>query len=370
MHEWTQSAALLDWPSYPYGFYHADTTPLFLHTAELYLRQTGDRQWLEQRWPQLERAWRFTLGMRDDDGLLSNLKGGAAAVETGALSGKVARDVYLQGVWLAGLRGWARLAQWKGAGAEAREAEEMLAKARASVEKWFVPGPGVFAFAELRDGTRYEANSAWQGMLVSEGGIRADLARRAAASMASPKLMTPWGARLFATDSPYYNPLGYNDGSVWPFVTSQVLLALFRHGQAPAALVALDGMRQAAGLAGAGFLAEYFSGDRLAPGPRAVPHQLFSSIALIHPVFAGLLGLTPDAMAARLEVAPQLPCGSAPVLLRGYKVGDASVDAEFHPGSPNRVDVHVRSGKLEVQVRPGSCFDPPARRRLSPGMHP
>lgn len=370
MHEWTQSAALLDWPSYPYGFYHADTTPLFLHTAELYLRQTGDRQWLEQRWPQLERAWRYALTMRDEDGLLSNLKGGAAAVETGALSGKVARDIYLQGVWLAGLRGWARIARWKGAEAEAREAETLLAAARKAVEKWFVPNQGVFAFAELRDGARYEANSAWQGMLLAEGGIEPDLARRAAASLASPKLMTPWGARLFATDSPYYNPLGYNDGSVWPFVTSQVLVALFRHGQPAAALAALDGMRQAAGLAGAGFLAEYFSGDRLAPGPRAVPHQLFSSVALIHPVFAGLLGLEPDAMASRLHVAPQLPCGAPPVILRGYQVGNAVVDGEFHPGRPNRAQVRLRSGTLDVQIRPGSCFESPAPRRLSPGMSP
>lgn len=370
MHEWTQSAALLDWPSYPYGFYHADTTPLFLHTAELYLRQTGDRQWLEQHWPQLERAWRYTLTMRGEDGLLSNLKGGAAAVETGALSGRVARDVYLQGVWLAGLRGWARLARWRGAEAEAREAEELLATARKAVEKWFVPGKDVFAFAELKDGTRYEANSAWQGMLVAEGGIAPDLARRAAASMASPKLMTPWGARLFATDSPYYNPLGYNDGSVWPFVTSQVLLALFRHGQPAAALAALDGMRQATGLAGAGFLAEYFSGDRLAPGPRAVPHQLFSSVAMIHPFFAGLLGLEPDAMASRLRVSPQLPCGAPPAVMRGYRTGDAVLDAEFHPGSPNRVELHVRSGRLDVEIQPGSCFDPPAPRRLSPGMRP
>lgn len=370
MHEWTQSAALLDWPSYPYGFYHADTTPLVLHTAELYLRQTGDRRWLETRWPQLERAWRYTLSMRDDDGLLSNLKGGAAAVETGALSGRVARDIYLQGVWLAGLRGWARMARWMGAEAEARQAESLLESARKAMEKWFVPGKDVFAFAELRDGTRYEANSAWQGMLLAEGGVDAALARRAAAAMATPKLMTPWGARLFATDSPFYNPLGYNDGSVWPFVTSQVLLALFRHGQAPSAMAALDGMRQAAGLAGAGFLAEYFSGDRLAAGPRAVPHQLFSSVALIHPVFAGLLGLAPDAMAGRLDVTPQLPCGAAPARLRRYRVGEALLDAEFHPGKPNRVEVRIREGKLTVQVQPGSCFDPPAPRRLSPGIRP
>jgi glycogen debranching enzyme len=308
--------------------------------------------------------------MRDPDGLLSNLKGGAAAVETGALSGKVARDIYLQGVWLVGLRGWSRIARWKGAEAEAREAESLLETARQAIEKWFVPEKNVFAFAELRDGSRYEANSAWQGMLLAEGGISQSLARRAAASLSSPALMTPWGARLFATDSPFYNPLGYNDGSVWPFVTSQVVVALFRHGQPAAALAALDGMRQASGLPGAGFLAEYFSGDRLAPAPRAVPHQLFSSVALIHPLFSGLLGLEPDAMNRRLAIAPRLPCGSPPVLLRGYRVGDAVVDAEFRPARPNRVEVRVRSGNLEVHTQPGSCFEPSPARRLSPGMRP
>jgi len=370
MHEWTQSAALIDWPGYPYGYYHADTTPLFLHTAEFYLRQTGDREWLHRRWQQLERAWRFTHTMLDDDGLLSNLKGGAAAVETGALSGRVARDIYLQGVWLAGLRGWTRMARWKGEEASAREAEALYAKARAAVERWFVPGKDVFAFAELRDGTRYEANSAWQGMLLAEGGINESLARRAAASLVSDKLMTPWGARLFATDSPYYNPLGYNDGSVWPFVTSQVLLALFRNGQPAAAMAALDGVRQALGLGGAGFLAEYFSGDRLAPGPRAVPHQLFSSVALIRPVFGGLLGLEPDAMEGRLVVTPRLPCGGAPVALRGYRIGGATLDADFAPGSPTRVEIRIREGKLEVQARQMPCFEPAAARRLRPGMRP
>jgi len=262
------------------------------------------------------------------------------------------------------------MARWKGDDAEARQAEALLAKARAAVEKWFVPGKDVFASAELKDGTRYEANSAWQGMLLAEGGIDPGLARRAAASLASSKLMTPWGARLFATDSPYYDPLSYNDGSVWPFVTSQVLLALLRHGQAPAAMSVLDGMRQATGLGGAGFLAEYFSGGRLALGPRAVPHQLFSSVALIHPVFAWLLGLRPGAIAARLDVAPQLPCGGAPVALRRCRVGDAWLDADFYPGMPNRVHVRVRSGKLAVEVQPGNCFQAPPLRRLSPGMLP
>lgn len=370
MHEWTQSAALLDWSRYPYGYYHADTTPLFLHTAHLYLLQTGDRAWLERHRAKLEQAWRYCLSMADDDGLLSNLKGGAAAVETGALSGRVARDIYLQGVWLAGLRGWAQMARWSGDAAGAAEAEKRLSQARESVRRWFLPDRGFFAFAEPRDGSRYEANSAWQAMLAAEGGIDGELARRAAAALAAPQLLTPWGTRLFAIDSPYYDPLSYNDGSVWPFVTAQAVLAMFRHGQPAAAWATLDGLRQATGLGGAGFLAEYFSGDRLAPGPRAVPHQLFSSMSLIYPALAGALGLEPDAMSGRLRVRPRLPCGAAPAVLRGYRVGGARLELVYRPGRPVRVDARLTEGSLEVEIEPADCFDPLPPRRLSAGMRP
>ena len=41
-HELTQSAALLDWSKYPYGYYHGDTTPLYLFTAARYVERTGD----------------------------------------------------------------------------------------------------------------------------------------------------------------------------------------------------------------------------------------------------------------------------------------------------------------------------------------
>ncbi len=207
-------------------------------------------------------------------------------------------------------------------------------------------------------------------MLAAEGGIDPELARRVASALAVPQLLTPWGTRLFATDSPHYDPLSYNDGSVWPFVTAQALLAMFRHGQPAAAWATLDGLRQAAGLGGAGFLAEYFSGDRLAPGPRAVPHQLFSSMALIYPVLAGALGLEPDAMNGRRRVRPRLPCGAAPALLRGYRVGNARLDLTFQPGRPSRVDVRPLEGRVEVEVEGADCFDPLPSRRLSAGMRP
>jgi len=365
MHEYTQATALLDWSKFPYGYYHADTTPLFLFSAARYIRQSGDREFLKKHWNALNKSYQFCLTMLDDDGLLSNQKGGAAAVETGALSGKVRRDIYLQGVWLGGLAGFADMAGWAGQAALDKEARRRLGIAREAVKSWFVPDKGLFAFAQLKDGSRYEANSGWQGFLAAYGGIDEGLARQTARALALPALATPWGTRLFATDSPFYNPLGYNDGSVWPFVTAQAAMAMFLHGQPEAGYRYLHGMAQATGLAGAGFIPEYFSGDRFAIGPRAVPHQLFSSVAIITPLIRGLLGLDGNGLDGTLRVAPRLPCGSAPVRIAGFRVGASSVSGSIGPGN---IDLTVDGPPLKITREPGACFPAPQLRPLTPGQ--
>ncbi len=113
-HELTQSAALLDWSKYPYGYYHADTTALYIFSAARYITRSGDLDFLRASWPSIEKAYRYCVSALDDDGLLSNRKAGAGAVETGALSGRVANDIYLQGVWLAALDAYVRLAKEAG----------------------------------------------------------------------------------------------------------------------------------------------------------------------------------------------------------------------------------------------------------------
>ena len=38
----TQSAALVDWAAYPYGYVHGETTPLYLFSAARYVVRSGD----------------------------------------------------------------------------------------------------------------------------------------------------------------------------------------------------------------------------------------------------------------------------------------------------------------------------------------
>jgi glycogen debranching enzyme len=325
-HELTQSAALLDWSKYPYGYFHADTTPLYIFSMWRYVERSGDVRFLRESWASIEKALDYCLSAVDEDGLLSNRKAGAGAVETGALSGRVANDIYLQGVWLAALDGYTHLARL--AGASPRDTATLLGRARDTVNGWFVAPKETFAFARLTDGSLYEAQSAWQGLALAFGGLDPGKAARAAAHLGRVELTTNWGARLFATDSPYYDPLSYNDGSVWPFVTGFAVLAEYLNHQPAAGLHHLYGTAAMTGLTGAGFIPEYMSGERAQALPHAVPHQLFSSSATIDPMVRGMLGLEGNALERTLTVAPHIP-QTWTVRFDNYRVGQSVVSGSI-----------------------------------------
>jgi hypothetical protein len=352
-HELTESAALLDWSKYPYGYYHADTTPLYIVSLARYVSRSGDLDFLQSSWPSVEKAFQYCAGALDQDGLLSNRKAGAGAVETGALSGKVANDIYLQGVWLAALDAYIRMASIAGKPKDA--AETMLRRAREAVNKWFVQ-QDTLAFARLKDGSLYSAQSAWQGLALAFGGLDEHKAAAAAARLNRPELTTSWGARLFATDSPYYDPLSYNDGSVWPFVTGFAILAEYANHQSGGALHHLYGLASSNGLNSAGFIPEYMSGERAQALPHAVPHQLFSSSAVMNPAVSGMLGLDGDAFHGTLTLSPHIPQNWT-VQFDNYRVGQSTVS-----GTISRM-----RGELRMSL---SISGPALKLNLSPAFAP
>jgi glycogen debranching enzyme len=366
-HELTQSAALLDWSKYPYGYYHGDTTPLYVYSAWRYAARSGDLDFLKASWPSIEKAYQYCVSALDDDGLLSNRKAGAGAVETGALSGRVANDIYLQGVWLAALDAYARLAA--AGGHPAGDAAQRLERARKSVDRWFVDAKDTFAFARLTDGSMYEAQSAWQGLALALGGLDAAKAARAAARLGRTELTTPWGARLFATDSPNYDPLSYNDGSVWPFVTAFDILAEYAHHQPEAALRHLHGTAALTGLTGAGFIPEYMSGERAQALPHAVPHQLFSSSSVIYTTVSGMLGLEGNALERRLSFSPHVPQNWT-VRFSGYRVGGSTVSGSIvRARGEARISLLITGGPLQVEVSPAFARGAKLREAEVNGSH-
>ena len=52
------------------------------------------------------------------------------------------------------------------------------------------------------------------------------------ARLSAPDMTTDWGTRLLSADHPLYEPLHYNNGAVWPFMTGFTALANYRYHRA------------------------------------------------------------------------------------------------------------------------------------------
>jgi glycogen debranching enzyme len=394
MHELSQGAAYIRWfEDFPYGYYHADTTPLYIVAVRDYVRASGDVAFAQDIWPSIRKAYDYCATTDEDgDGLMDNTKAGLAAVETGKLRrADVLTDVYLAAVWTEATAAAAELAAVAGDGfaAAARAAHE---KARASINARFLDDEGKRVYyAWLKSGRGEAEATAWMAVAAWRGVL--DDSRPAVAGMldelAGPGIAADWGARLLSRESKVYEPQSYNNGAVWPFLTGFTTLALYANRRPDAAWQYLDGSADLTFIDGRGFITELLSGDRLRPIDTSVPHQLFSTSGVVSGVIRGLAGWKEPAAAdadAAVTLTPQLPAGWNALTLRRLRWRDARFDLSFtrdargievsvtHAGQPRPVvvtlalapgaqaDRGVREIRLEgraraetrrVAVRPG-----------------
>jgi hypothetical protein len=128
-----------------------------------------------------------------------------------------------------------------------------------------------------------------------------------ASRLASSNIMTDWGARPLSATSPLFDPLHYNNGAVWPFVTGFVSLAQYRYHNATAGYFALQAIARTGFDQSLGRNPEVISGRLYKPLDTAVPHQFFATSMVLTPLLRGLLGIDVDVPSGRVTLAPHLP---------------------------------------------------------------
>jgi hypothetical protein len=297
MHELSQGAAYIDWfEDYPYGYYHADTTPLYISAVRDYVRISGDMDLAREIWPSVKKAYAYCASTDEDgDGLMDNTLAGLAAVETGALrSGEVLTDVYLAAAWTMATESAGELALVLGEPDFARAAQDDWVKARAAANARFLDNDGrQIYFAILRNGQGQSAPSVWMAWGLWQR-VFDDLhpaVDGALDQLAGSGIGADWGARMLSRQSSLYEPLSYNNGAVWPFLTGFAILALYEHDRAPAGWAYLDGTADLTFIDARGYITELLSGDLLKPIDASVPHQLFATSGLVSGLLRGLVGL-------------------------------------------------------------------------------
>jgi hypothetical protein len=351
-HEISQAAASIPWfDEYPYPYYHADTTPWWMVAVWQYWRTTGDDQFVRDIWPAYQKAWSwFQANESDGDGLLENTTAGLAAVEVGELGAGLHQGIYLAAVGTAALEGTAQLAGAIGDASIASEAERLGKRARQAIdESYWLPEDGHHAFALLRDGGKSRDLTAWAAVGAMFGLFAPDRAEGTLQKLAAGDLATDWGARMLSSSSPLYDPLHYNSGTVWPFVTSFVGLGQYRYRRPWSGYPFVDAMRRLTFDWALGRHPELLSGRFYNPLDETVPHQFFASSALPAMFIRGTLGWDPDASAVRARLSPQLPPQWERVEIRNLAVGSESLDVKLERGAGSaRLEV-AGSGSVELE---------------------
>jgi hypothetical protein len=97
MHELSQSGGMIRWfQDYPYGYYHANTTPLYVIASDEYLTRSGDRVFLKESWESLKKAYSYCVSAdKTGNGLMENTVAGLGASELGSLQENLLTDVFL-----------------------------------------------------------------------------------------------------------------------------------------------------------------------------------------------------------------------------------------------------------------------------------
>ncbi|MDZ7291319.1 MAG: GH116 family glycosyl hydrolase, partial [candidate division KSB1 bacterium] len=338
MHELTQAAALINWfKDFPYGYIHGDTTPYYLVAFWNYLLASGDLEFLRESWASLKRAYFWSRSTdTDSDGLMENTKAGLGASELGSLREASGVDIFLASVGVQAWKAMSEMADWMGEKKLAEEAGGWHRTGLTALEKKFWnPEKQIYNFSITQQGNPNPEVTAWAAFPMSFrqlDGVHTELMLQ---RLAGSEISTDWGCRMLSSKSAAYEPLAYNNGAVWPFLTSYHLWALFNYGHATAGLQMLRNLAEWTFVDARGYMPEVTSGEYFRPLDTSVPHQLFSSYGFAIGVIRGLLGLEPRSPLATLanspvlRLAPSFPPDWQEVRIKNMRVGKSVFDLHY-----------------------------------------
>lgn len=353
MHEWAQTASLVDWKSLPYPYASSDATPLLLMAANDYLQISGDVPFLKTHWDSLQKAWDFERSHDSDgDGIYENTEG-SGWVESW-FHQMPHQEIYLAALDQQASTAFSNIAKVTGQSQLAEDAKKRAGHIAQQLEKeYFLPEADFYAFSRNADGTLdtsptiYPAVAAWDGTfnLSRSGGM---LTR-----WASQEFSTDWGTRDLSPSVSFYDPISYHQGSVWPLFTGWISLSEYRNGRSLAGYAHLMQNADLTWVQDLGAVTELLSGEFFRWFGRSTSHQLWSSAMVITPTVRGMFGLEWSAGENKLTVTPRLPAQWDEAKIMGVPVGQSRIGVEAQRNG-STLSIRIRgegSKNIKLQSR-------------------
>src|SRR3984957_6755542 len=351
IHEWSQTAGIVDWKSLPYEFASSDATPLFLMAANDYLQVSGDVTFIKAHWASLQKAWGFERAHDSDgDGIYENTAG-SGWVESWP-PGMPHQEIYLAALDQQASAAFAKLASATGNSQQSGDAEKSATGIAKQLEKeYFLPDANFYAFSRNADGTLdksptiYPAVAAWDGTFTLQraGGM---LNR-----WASSEFSTDWGTRDLSPSVSFYDPISYHQGSVWPLFTGWVSLSEYRNGRSLSGYAHLMQNADLTWVQDLGAVTELLSGEFFRWFGRSTSHQLWSSAMVVTPTVRGMFGLEWSAGDNALTITPNLPAQWNDARVLNVPIGQSRVNVEMRR-SGLTLSVHLTGeGANNIKLR-------------------
>ncbi len=233
-------------PHTPY-YGTADATPLYLIVLHAAWRSCGDAELLERHLKTAERCldWIDNYGDRDGDGFQEYATRSPVGYENQGWKDSGEAVVYPDGSLVKGpkalceLQGyvydaWQRMAQIFDALGNPGRARDLRAKAaslfRQFNEAFWDEDSGFYAYALDGDKKPVLSVASNPGHCLWSGIVPADRARRVVERLMKPDMWSGWGIRTLSAEHPAYNPLSYQNGSVWPHDNGIIATGFRRYG--------------------------------------------------------------------------------------------------------------------------------------------
>jgi glycogen debranching enzyme len=203
------------------------------------------------------------------------------------------------------------------------------------LREFWMESEGCYCLGLEQDGRQITSVTSNAAQVLWTGIATVDHAKKTAERMMRPDMFSGWGVRTLSADHAAFDPLAYQQGSVWAFDNSLIVSGLRRYGEDEAALRVTAATLDAARGFRNGRLPEFIAGAQRLPGdapthtPRADPLQAWSAAAMPFMV-SELLGLDADGFGKRLHIRrPLLPDGVDTLALHRVSIGDAAVSLRF-----------------------------------------
>lgn len=353
MHEWSQTADLVDWKALPYEYASADATELLPMAVDDYVRISGDTAFASVHWEQLLRAWQFETSHDSPDGIYSNLQG-SGWVESW-IPADPHQEIYLAALDEQASTAFADLARVTGHNDLAKQAEERAARIGPLIEReYYMPQSSFYAFSRNDDGSVDPTATIFPSVAWWDGSYALKQAGPMFERWASSEFSTDWGSRLLSDHTAFYDPISYHQGSVWPLFNGWVSVAEYRTDHPLAAYAHLMQNVDLTWSQDLGSVTELLSGEFYQVLGRSTAHQLWSSAMVISPILRGLFGLQWDVSRGELSVSPHLPADWDAATIHRLPFGNGSLDLTMHREGQELVVAVRSSGAAEIRLTSGA----------------